>query len=387
MLYSYYLCVVHLSTNSIIRYGSSQFCLEMVQHACQMSSNNFDCRLIHLVNRLVSFLSPAGRSALLKSHPPDKYLDLWVAINWSSFSSELHGVLQRGLSTPLSSISAQSSMLPKASVLMNLHFLCKANNHAVLRDRNDILQALIKTSSMLLTSLNNKTARDYRKHVEYLLSVTLRVLLCIVQPEQKDQHFQLMQVMKCTSDAKALAPVMLNVAEFLAGIGRGGVASSPQQPAILRVVSSLFCEIIASRSFLIQQSALRAYDVFFKCTPHGHLAASSFREENEALIRDFTERRPNKPSTPNMASYWRDQMEHLMNPPPLRDPLPRLPESAVGESMPFAAKRPRLESDEQLQFLLSNLSKVVVDVGQHCPLPSWSKDEIRERIKLLNSYL
>jgi len=190
----------------------------------------------------------------------------------------------------------------------------------------------------LSASLNQTAAKEYRKHVELLLACLIRVLLRTIQPDQKEQHLHLVQILKCALEAKALPSAMLCVTEFLAGMGSKGVATSPQQPAILRLIASLFCETTSSSSFLVQQEALRAFEIFFKTTPHSQLAPTSLREGQESLVKDFIKRK--------------------------------------------AVKRP-----EQLQFLMGNLSKIVADIGQHCPLPNWSKEEIQQRITLLNSYL
>lgn len=370
----------------LARYGSSQFCLEMVQHTFGLLSVALDNRLVCLINRLIPLLSPAGRSSLLKLHPPEKHQDVWAAINWRSFAVEQQTALQRCILPP------PGSQQPiKAALLLRLRSLNDSDNYAAFKERTDLLPGLIKVASQLATGLNNSATKDYRRHVEYLLPGLLRVLLCFAQPGQKDQHFQLMQILKCATDAKILALAMLDVTDFLSGIGSMGVTSSPQQPAILRVIAGLFCETTASRSFLIQQSALRAFELFFKTTPHDHLAASSIRDGQDGLVKDFINRRATKPSVADMAAFWRDQRETLLKPPRQTEPLPKLPfdpETTAESNMGCpTAKRPRLETDEQLQFLLSNLGRVVTDVGLHCPLPDWSKEEIREHINLLKSYL
>lgn len=362
----------------ILRYGTSQFCLDLVQHIFNLSTSTMDTRLISLLNRLVPLLSPAGRSALLKSHPVEAHPNLWALIHWNSFPSEQQILFQRSLSPP--------SGPPRASTLLRLHSLSASNNHFV----NESIPSLIKPVSLLSASLNQTAAKEYRKYVELLLPCLFRVLLRTIQPDQKEQHLHLVQILKCAMEAKILPSAMLCVAEFLAGMGTKGVAPSAQQPAILRLIASLFCEITSSSSFLVQQEALRAFELFFKTTPHAQLASTSLREGQDSLVKDFIQRKAVKRPVANLAAFWRNQTQDLLKAPRIPDPLPKLPEimdtSSSLSSCP-TAKRPRLEGDEQLQFLMGNLSKIVADIGQHRPLPNWSKEEIQQRITLLNSYL
>ena len=378
------------------RYGSSTFCLELVQHLFFLSQPvpTAHSRPIYLINRLIPLLSAAGRASVLKSHPVEKYPDMWVAVNWNSFSTEQKAELQRCLVPP-----AFGSQLVKANTILRLRSTCTSGNSSSVQDRNDLLPNLLKSGAQLFNGLNNSSAKEYHRHIDHLLISVLRVLLYTAQPTQKELHLHLMQVLKLALDSKAFAPIQLDVVYFLSKIGALGVAASPQQPAVLRVIANLFSESLASRSFLVQLCAVRAFEIFLKTTPHSQLAPSCVRDGQDAMVKQFINRIPCK--TPFGASnvFVSSQIDCIVNPPCNLNPLPKLAIeayalSAVDSSSTTEpclngsmAKRPRLESTEQLQFLLTSLAKVVSDMGQLQPLPTWSKEEIKERIETLNSYL
>lgn len=351
-------------------------------------------RTTYLINRLIRVLSTAGRASILKLYPLEKHPDIWATINWNSFSEEQRAAFERDL-VP----SVPSSQQLKAHVILRLHSISSSGNISIISNRNDLMPHLIKTGTLLLTALNNKSTKDYHRHMEYLLVDILRVLLCLAQPSQKEQHLHLIKVLKLALDAKALSSVQLDTAQFLSKIGPSGVAASPQQPALLRVIANMFCETIATRSFLVQICAFRAFEVFFKTTPHSQLASSCVREGQDQAVKQFINRQTTKSSADQGSNNFSLQAAILANPPINLNPLPKLAIEAyafpsiesLGANENYTngttAKRPRLENDEQLQFLLSNLDKVVNDIGQLCPLPPWSKEEIKERIHLLNSFL
>lgn len=370
--------------------------MELVQYLFLLSPPvpTTHSRPIYLINRLIPLLSPAGRAALLKSHPAEKFPDMWVAINWNSFSEEQKTDLQRCLLS-----STTSSQLVKANVILRLRSACTSGNNSSVKDRNDLLPNLLKAGAHLFNGLNSRSAKEYHRHIEHLLTSVLRVLLYTAQPAQKELHLHLMQILKLALDSKTFTVVQLDTIEFLSKIGTSGVAASPQQPAVLRVIANLFCESLASRSFLVQMCAMRAFEIFFKTTPHSQLAPSCVRDGQDSMVKQFINRAATKSPLGEQNVFITSQSACLASPPCNLNPLPKLAIEAY--ALPIVdsstmtepslngsvAKRPRLESTEQLQFLLSSLAKVVSDMGQLCPLPTWCKEEIKERTALLNSYL
>ena len=173
------------------RYGSSQFCVELIQHLFLLnpSAPAPSSRLMCLANRLIPLLSPAGRAILLKSHPIDKYSNLWTAINWKCFSADQKADFHRCLLP-----SANNSQFLKACTLLRLHSICTSGNNSILKERNDFLPNLIKLGTILLSGLNNRSAKDYHRHIEHLLVCVMRVLLYTAQPSQKESHLNLMQL-------------------------------------------------------------------------------------------------------------------------------------------------------------------------------------------------
>lgn len=378
------------------RYGPSQFCLELVQHLFLLSpsASTVHCRPIRLLNRLIPLLSPAGRAAILKSHPIEKYPDLWAAINWNAFTVEQKADLRQCL--PL---SATRSQLIKANAVIRLGLICTSGNNSVLQDQNDLQLKLIKVGTVLLYGIKSQSSKEYQRHMEHLLASVLGVLLYTAQPAQKESHLYLMQVLKLALDSKALTAVQLDVTLFLSKIGSSGVAVSPQQIALLRVIANLFCETTTSRSFLVQLRALQAFEVFFKTTPHSHLASSCIREGQDVLIKRFINRTPSKSPMGEMDNFFSSQLMCLKIPPCIMIQFPKLPievyalpavdslDVVDSYSNGSIAKRPRLDNSDQLPFLLNSLAKIVADMGQQGPLPTWSKEEVKERINMLNSYL
>ncbi|KAI9562892.1 hypothetical protein GHT06_010348 [Daphnia sinensis] len=378
------------------RYGPSQFCLELVQHLFLLSPSTptISCRPICLINRLIPLLSPAGRAAILKSHPVEKYPDLWAAINWDAFTAEQKGELRQCL-PPF----ATSSQLFKASAVIRLGLICTSGNDSALQDQNDLQLNLIKTGTVLLFGLKSHSAKDYQRHMEHLLACVLRVLLSTAQPAQKESHLCLMQILKLALDSKALTAVQLDTTIFLSKIGSSGIAISPQQIALLRVVANLFCETTTSRSFLVQLRAFYAFELFFKTTPHSHLASSCVREGNDVVIKRFISRVSSKSPVGEIGKLFSSQLLCLRSPPCNKDPFPKLPIEVYAlpavDSLDMVdscssgslSKRPRMDNGDQLPFLLNSLAKVVAEMGQLGPLPMWSKEEIKERINMLKSYL
>ena len=379
------------------RYGSSQFCVELIQHLFLLnpSAPAPSSRLMCLANRLIPLLSPAGRAILLKSHPIDKYSNLWTAINWKCFSADQKADFHRCLLP-----SANNSQFLKACTLLRLHSICTSGNNSILKERNDFLPNLIKLGTILLSGLNNRSAKDYHRHIEHLLVCVMRVLLYTAQPGQKESHLNLMQVLKLALDSKSITPVQLDTTDFLSKIGASGVAGSPQQIALLRVIANLFCESTASRSFLVQLSSLRAFEIFFKATPHSHLASSCIREGQDFVVKQFISRNPTKPLIGEASLLFSSQSNCLTNPPCQLNSFQKLPieaysllaadsldQRAESYSNGSLSKRPRLDNTDQLPFILNTLAKIVADIGQLGPLPMWSKEEIKERVNTLNSYL
>lgn len=371
--------------------------MELVQNLfllCPSTPTPFS-RPICLVNRLIPLLSASGRAIILKSHPIEKYPDLWAAINWTCFSPEQKTDFQRCLLP-----SVNGSQFLKAHAVLRLRSICTSGNCAIIQERNDFLPSLIKLGTILLNGLNSKSAKEYHQHIEHLLVCALRVLLYTAQPSQKESHLNLMQILKVALDSKFLTPVQLDATDFLSKIGTPGVAASPQQIALLRVIANLFCETTASRSFLVQLCALRAFELFFKTTPHSQLASSCIREGQDFVVKQFINRKTTKPLIGEASLLYSSQLKCLTNPPRHVNPFPKLPIKAyallAADSLdhgaePYSngsiAKRPRLDNTDQLPFMLNSLAKIVADIGQLGPLPIWSKEEIKERINTLNSYM
>ena len=91
----------------VYRYGSAQFCLELIQSCFQLThlANN-SSRLLSLINRLMAFLSTSGRTTVLKCYPLEKYPDVWSALSWNCFPADQQLVFQRyfsNLATPSAS--------------------------------------------------------------------------------------------------------------------------------------------------------------------------------------------------------------------------------------------------------------------------------------------
>jgi hypothetical protein len=254
--------------------------------------------------------------------------------------------------------------------------------------------------------------RDHPLHCVSILGVKtkekkntndeVKTLLYTAQPSQKESHLNLMQVLKLALDSKSITPVQLDTTDFLSKIGASGVAGSPQQIALLRVIANLFCESTASRSFLVQLSSLRAFEIFFKATPHSHLASSCIREGQDVVVKQFISRNPTKPLIGEANLLFSSQSNCLTNPPCQLNSFQKLPieaysllaadsldQRAESYSNCSLSKRPRLDNTDhyQLPFILNTLAKIVADIGQLGPLPMWSKEEIKERVNTLNSYL
>lgn len=372
------------------RFGTAQFCLELVQHVFILSSPSPNHRCTHLLNRLIPLLSNNGRSTLLKTHPVENYADVWAVINWRCFTPEQQTTISNSI------ISATfTSLNPSASVILRLSALSKSGNQTAFRGRSDILPWLIRATTQLVLRLSCNQAQDYKKHIEHLIVCSMRAMLSIVQPEVQEHHLQLMQILKIVMDARSLNSVLLEASTFLLNVGPVGFIASTQQPAILRVVANLFSECLGSSSAVVRYHALNTFEVFFKVTPHASIAPSCIKDGQDQLVKQYISRTSSKPAVEDLASFWKSQTKSLSIPPRLYKSFPSLPSDASVGSMGFSdvisngsiAKRPRLESDEQLQFLLSNLSKIVADIGTLCPIPAWSKDEIRERVASLNSFL
>jgi hypothetical protein len=210
-----------------------------------------------------------------------------------------------------------------------------------------------------------------------------------------------MQILKLALDSKFLTPVQLDATDFLSKIGTPGVAASLQQIALLRVIANLFCETTASRSFLVQLCALiHAFELFFKTTPHSQLASSCIREGQDFVVKQFIDRKTTKPLIGEASLLYSSQLKCLTNPPRHVNSFPKLPIEAyallAADSLDHGAepysngsieKRPRLDNTDQLPFMLNSLAKIVADIGQLGSLPMWSKEEIKERIITLNSYI
>ncbi len=163
----------------------------------------------------------------------------------------------------------------------------------------------------------------------------------------------------------------------------------------------MFCESTASRSFLGQLSSLRAFEIFFKATPHSHVASSCIREGQDVVVKQFISRNPStKPLIGEANLLFSSQSNCLMNPPCQLNSFQKLPieaysllaadsldQRAESYSNGSLSKRPRLDNTDQLPFILNTLAKIVADIGQLGPLPIWSKEEIKERVNTQNSYL
>lgn len=345
---------------------------------------------------MIPLLSPSDHTAILEKCPVDKHHDTWSRIKWRSFSLEEQREF-RHFSTSL----AETTELVKAQSIFRLNSLTMSGNSSGTVNIKSLLDRLIKTATFLLHGLNNPSADQYHRHIEHLLSNVLRVLLSTIQPAQKDQHFQFMQILKLSCDGKSSALIQFTTAKFLSQMD--AVASSPQQPALLRVIASLFCEIIGSQSLFVQQCSLRAFEAFLKRTPHAQLASSSVRDDDEWKVKQFLNRKlSHVMAGETVCSFLSSQSEHLTKSHlSTVDLFPNIlvqgcaislnldPASSSSELNAFGslAKRPRLENDEQLKIYLSNLSKAVADVCQMRPLPSWSIVEIQEQIDTLKSYL
>ena len=392
---SFKLNCLHYFKKCFLRYGSSHFCLELVQHLFDLCPTipTYYSRTICLINRLVPLLSQVGRASLLESHRVDKFPDVWAGINWSSFSSEQKIGLERGL------IPSTSHSL-KASTIHRLRSICCAGNSSVVEERNDLLPCLIKVGSTLFSGIGVPSAKEYTRHIEYLLICILNVLISTAQPSLKEQHLNLMKILKMALDCKAFAPVQLATSLFLSKAGVTGVAMSPQQPAILRVIANLFCEGTACISFLVQISSFKSFELFFKTTTHSQLASSCVREGQDILVKNFISRKATKPLVGDIGAFFIHQNECMRKPFCNTNPFPKLPvetysllPSIDSSTVPefcgsgSLAKRPRLEKDEHLQYLLANLAKVVSDVELLSPLPIWCKEEIRQRVQVINSFL
>ena len=225
----------------------------------------------------------------------------------------------------------------------------------------------------------------------------MRVLLSTVQPSVKDQHHYLADIVKLVRDLISIPMVQLDVADFLGNMTSVGVTASAQQQMILRGISHVFCEMLSSKSFLVQQYALRAFEMFFKRTPHSNLTSQSVKEGQEVIVSNFIQRKRITAVVDDPVGFWSYQTDVLTKGELLRwNLIPKLvvdAEMLAVLSEPIinghgSMKRPRLEKgDEHLQFLLGNLEKVAQELGQFVPFPHWARTELQERIHTLNSYM
>lgn len=352
------------------------------------SSSGLEChRTVTIINRLIPCLSSTDRSTILKTHPVENFPELWSAIDWGYFSSEEQESFHRFLVSSLN-----ESPIPKAAIFFRLFSFCNLDNKRIyIKELNEVLPNLIKVTHCLVAALNHKQAKDYRKHVELLLTLLFPVLLYVVNPAEKENHLKLIEILKLVIEAKTLPSVQLSAVKFLNSIGPSGVALSPQQTAILRVFSNIFCEFNANRSYILQQYSLRTLELFLKTTPHGtaQLASSCVKEGDSNLMTDFISRTATKMPAGELDMFWRTQLEFITQPQIVPNPLPKLPkeEEVASSATGSMAKRPRLENEENLQSLLFNLEQAVASISQLAPLPTWAKDEICKRRNLLSSLL
>ena len=354
------------------------------------SSSGLECpRTVTIINRLIPYLSSTDRSTILNTHPIENFPELWAAINWRYFSDEQQGSFHRYLASSLT-----GSSIPKVAILFRLFSFCNLDNKRIfIKELNNVLPNFIKVTHCLVAALNHKQAKEYRKHIEFLLALLFPVLLYVANPAEKELHLQLMQILKLVIEAKILPSVQLNAVKFLSSVGPPGVASSPQQAAILRVFSNIFCEFNASRSYILQQYSLRTLELFLKTTPHGtpQMASSCVKDGDKNLMTDFINRTATKVPDGELNGFWNSQLEFITKSQIVRNQLPKLHKE--DESEPgltgSMAKRPRLEheNEDYLQLLLSNLEQAVTSISQLAPLPAWAKDEICERRNLLSSLL
>lgn len=230
-------------------------------------------------------------------------------------------------------------------------------------------------------------------HIECVAAMTVRVLLCVVQPSAKDQHPYLVDILRVAHDLMHIYTVQWNVADFLGNMATVGITASVQQQTILRQICNIFCQLLSTSSFVVKQYALRAFEMFFKRTPHAHLTSQSVKDGQESDVSNFIQREMSTVTVDDPVAFWLIQDQQLSK---CREIvsfqlIPKLViDSADVQNVSHVSlKRPRLEKgDEQLQFLLGNLEKVVGQIGQlTSPFPPWARSELQQRIETLNSLL
>ena len=121
-----------------------------------------------------------------------------------------------------------------------------------------------------------------------------------------------------------------------------------------------------------------------KITTHSQLASSCVRNSQYILVKTLNSRKATKPLVRDIDELFIHQNECMQKPFCNTNPFPKLPvetnslpsvdSSTVTEFCENGslAKRPRLEKDEHLQYLLTTLAQVVSDVNV------WCKEEILE---------
>jgi len=226
-----------------------------------------------------------------------------------------------------------------------------------------------------------------------MAAMLVRILLCTVQPSAKDQHSHLVEILRVSHDLMSIQTVQLNVADFLGNMATVGITASAQQQIILRQICDVFCQLLSTPSFVVQQYALRAFEMFFKRTPHSNLTSQSVKDGQESVVSNFIQRKMSTVAVDDLMAFWHSQSHQLSKrgeiilyqfvPIHISDP------TDVQNGSHLSIKRPRLEKgNEQLHFLLGNLEEVVSQIGKlTLPFPPWVRTELQQRIETLNSFL
>ena len=226
-----------------------------------------------------------------------------------------------------------------------------------------------------------------------MATMLVRVLLHAVQPSAKDQHSYLVEILQVVHDLMHIHTVQLSVADFLGNMAAVGITASAQQQTILRRICDVFCQLLSTPSFIVQQYALRAFEMFFKRTPHAHLTSQSVKDGQESVVSNFIQRKMSAMTADDPTAFWNSQTQQLSKRGEVISfqlvPKLAVDPADVQNGSHVSLKRPRLEKgDEQLQFLLGNLEKVVSQISQLAPpFPAWALTELQQRIETLNSFL
>ena len=318
-------------------------------------------------------------------HPVDRFPDVWSSLSWTSFTSDQQTAFASYF------FPASATNISKAATILRLNSLC-SSNVTLLATKSDYTPNLTKVLSALDTARTRPSAKDYKKHLEYLIAFILRILFHVIQPGHKEDQPNLVQLLKLAFDHREIPIVQLDSANYLRSIASVPVSSSQHQKPILRGISTLFSEIVSSRYFVVRLFSLRSFEVFAKTTPHSDLVASCVRADDQPMVASFVKRNPSKKPVEDLVFFFQSQSAVLsslsLN---LSNILSKLivetSENINDGQMP--AKRPRLEeeNDEKLVSLIKNFDKIVTEIGYNTPIPFWAKEEIREQVQRLNSFL